>query len=153
MTSQYLTQSQKLLDPDSAIGKLRSSHIPEDWSNDPQQLEGISGAPFREYNLDPPTSPILASDAATTPRRYLVSNFGHFYFWIPATSELLYVAECCNWKASCSASMKITSCKPSHSNHLLCTMISTRLHTSLSGFGKFLAAGHRICKSLKTSKK
>lgn len=70
------------------------SHIPRGWSNNPEQLEGIRGKSFRDYNLDLPTLPVLASDAATTPRRYLVSNFGKLYFWIPSTHELLYVTEC-----------------------------------------------------------
>lgn len=72
------------------------SHIPTGWSNDPQDLEGISRKAFRDYNLDPPTLPVLVSDAAVTPRRYLVSNFGKVFFWIPLTSELLYVTECYN---------------------------------------------------------
>ena len=37
--------------------------------------------------------PVLASDPAITPRRYLVSNFGKLYFWTPSNCELLYVAE------------------------------------------------------------
>lgn len=73
-----------------------ASHIPKGWSNDPQEFEGIGGKSFRDFNLDPPTLPVLASDRAIIPRRYLFSNFGKFFFWLPSTFELLYVTECYN---------------------------------------------------------
>ena len=73
-----------------------ASHIPKSWSNDLKDLEGVSGKSFRDFNLDGPIVRILASDAAMAPRRYLVSNYDHFFFWIPSSSELLYVTECYN---------------------------------------------------------
>ena len=76
--------------------KIKSSHVPRGWSNDSYRPEEIGGKSFRAYNLDPPTLPVLASNATATPCRFLISNFGHFYFWIPSTYELLYITECYN---------------------------------------------------------
>lgn len=75
--------------------KIKSSLVPEGWSNDPRRLNEIgSTTPFFEYDL----TPNLASDAAIIPRRYLVTSFGRSDFWIPSTPELLYVTECYNLK-------------------------------------------------------
>ena len=124
------------------------NHVHKSWSNDLHQLESISGTSFRGYTLDPPALPILVSDATTTPRRYLISDFGKFYFWIPLAYEILYVTECITWKASCSASMTTsTSYTPRPSNHLLCSTISNKLHTFLYGSSKFLTADYKMYKS------